>query len=141
MAEVEGGVVIDITAIDQKDPQTWCDFQGVSVEDGFAVVYKAVDEVLRSGRGMAYPIGETVKVLAKEWKANGDCGNGLHFGPTPRHAKTYHESATRFLACRIPLSHASGIPGGTAKIKARSCEVLFEVDIDGKALVTEQVAS
>jgi hypothetical protein len=140
VATVEGGVVIDVASIDQRDPQTWCDMQGIDVQDGYAVVYKAVNDNLESGRGLAYPLGKKVTVGAKGWKADGDCGNGLHFGPTPRHARAYFETATRFLACRVPVEHASGIPGSTAKIKARECVVLHEVDIDGKPLTVEAVA-
>jgi hypothetical protein len=132
-AHVEGGVVIDVASIDQSDPQTWTDMQGVTVTDGHAVVYKAVDGDLRSGRGMAYPLGATV--TAKDWKPTDECGYGLHFGPSPRHAREYHRGATRFLACSIPLAAAKGITdGGPAKIKAQSCVVLHEVDIDGKHL-------
>jgi hypothetical protein len=133
-AEVEGGVVIDITAIDQTDPQTWCDMQGAEAKGGTALVYKAVDDNLTSGYGTTYPLGETV--VAKDWNGKPNCGGGLHFGPTPRHARSYNLSATRYLACQIPLKHAKGITegGGTAKVKARECVVLYEVDIDGKRL-------
>ena len=131
-ATVEGGTVIDVSALDLSDPTVWADYHGVEVTDGHAIVYKAVNDDLTSGRGLAYPVGKTVKVTAKEWLADGRCGRGLHFGPTPRHAKAYHAGATRYLACRIPLDAASVVTdGGTAKIKARSCEVLYEVDIDG----------
>ncbi len=78
------------------------------------------------------PIGETI--IAQDWAANGACGAGLHFGPTPRHARDYFEGATRFLECSIPVKDASGIPGGTAKIKAKSCRVIREVTIDGDPL-------
>jgi hypothetical protein len=141
VATVEGGVVIDVASIDQRDPQTWCDMQGIDVDHGYAVVFKAVSDNLASGRGLTYPLGEKVTVGAKGWKADGDCGNGLHFGPTPRHARAYFETATRFLACRIPVKHASGIPGSTAKIKARECVVLHEVDIDGNVVAAEAAAS
>lgn len=90
----------------------------------------------------AYPIGETITV-GEQWRADGQCGAGLHFGPTPRHARDYFDGATRFLACRIPVDAASGIPDGTAKIKAQSCVVLYEVDIDGERLpdIAEAAAS
>ncbi len=45
---VEGGNVIDMAALDQKDPQAWCDLHGVEVIDGEAVLYKALDADLRS---------------------------------------------------------------------------------------------
>jgi hypothetical protein len=114
----------------------WCDYHGGDIANGTTVVYKAVDDHLRSGRGLAYPVGETVEAL--DWQPTDACGNGLHFGPSPRHAKVYHDSATRFLACRIRLDEARGITdGGTAKIKARSCVVLHEVDIKGRPVAAE----
>jgi hypothetical protein len=132
-AQVDGGVLIDLTRLDLSDPTVWADFHGVNSTDGHLIVYKAVDDDLRSGRGMHYPLGGTV--TAKDWKPTDACGNGLHFGPTPRHARAYHDGATRFLACRIPLAAARGITdGGTAKVKAASCEVLHEVDLDGRPL-------
>jgi hypothetical protein len=132
-AQVQGGVVINVANIDQSDPRAWTDMQGSPVEGGHAVVYKAVSDDLTSGRGMAYPIGETV--TAPDWRDEDACGDGLHFGPSPRHAREYHREATRYLACAIPLDAARGITGGgPAKIKARSCVVLYEVDIDGKRL-------
>ena len=128
-ATVEGGVVIDLTALDLSDPATWADYHGATTDGESLVVYKAVNADLRSERGMAYRLGETV--TAPDWQPTNACGAGLHFGPTPRHARTYYSEATRFLACRIPLTDAKGITGGTAKIKARVCEVLHEVDLDG----------
>jgi hypothetical protein len=134
------GAVLDVTAIDQHDPESWCEYTGVEVEDGTAIVYKAVDSELRSGRGLAYPIGETI--VDPKWAPTDECGQGLHFGPTPVHALAYHSNATRFLACRVRLSEAVGISdGGTEKIKARSCDVLYEVDEHGRRLAVEAVQS
>jgi hypothetical protein len=132
---VSGGVVIDVTSIDKHTSSSWCEWQGVEVEDGTAIVYKAVTDELKSGQGFAYPIGETV--IDPHWAPTDACGAGLHFGPSPAHAERYHDEATRFLACRIRLDEAVGISGSagdTAKIKARSCDVLYEVDIHGRAL-------
>lgn len=132
-ATVEGGVVIDIASLDLTDPAVWCGMQGVDITDGRAVVYKAVNDDLRSEHGNTnYPLGGTV--TAPDWRNDGKCGGGLHFGPTPKHAQAYNSAATRFLACSIPVDAACGIPGGTAKIKARECVVLYEVDVDGKPI-------
>ena len=129
------GAVIDVTGIDKHDPISWCEYTGVDVEDGTALVYKAVTDDLRSGMGLAYPVGETV--TASRWAPTDACGQGLHFGPTPGHALAYHWEATRFLACRIRLDEAVGItgdPGDAPKIKARACDVLYEVDLHGRQL-------
>jgi hypothetical protein len=132
-AEVVGGVLIDLTGLDLSDPATWAEYHGVEKTERHLIVYKAVDDVLASGRGFAYPLGKTV--TAPDWKPTAACGAGLHFGPSPRHAKDYFPDASRFLACAIPLDAAKGITdGGTAKIKAARCEVLYEVDLDGNRL-------
>ena len=138
-AHVEGGVVIDIASLDQSDPHIWTDMQGCEVTEDRAIVYKAVTRDLFSEWRTAYPIGQTV--TAPDWRATDACGNGLHFGPTPRHARDYHREASRYLACSIPLHVAVGITGGgTAKIKARECVVLHEVDIDGLPLTPAEVS-
>ena len=133
-ATISGGVVIDVSALDLADAATWCDMQGVDVADGQAVVFKAADARLASGYGTTYPIGETV--TAPDWQPIAECGSGLHFGPTPGHAQAYYqgEGTPRFLACSIDVSEAVGLTGGTAKIKARSCRVLYEVDLAGRRI-------
>ena len=133
-AAISGGVIIDVSALDLTDAATWLDMQGITVTDGQAVVYKAVDAGLISGYGTAYPVGETV--TAPDWTSAPLCGGGLHFGPTPGHAEAYYQgkSEPRFLACSIDVSEAVGLTGGTAKIKARSCRVLYEVDLAGRRI-------
>jgi len=54
----------------------------------------------------------------------------LHFGRSPRAAHVYYsgDGPPRFLACEIDLSESVPLDD---KIKARSCRVLHEVDLDG----------
>jgi hypothetical protein len=95
------------------------------------IVYKAVDDDLKSGRGFAYPIGETVE--DPQWEAGDFCGGGLHFSPHPHQAKYYFDGATRFLECAVSVTEISVIDGnrtGTPKLKARRARVLREVTID-----------
>jgi hypothetical protein len=126
-ATVEGGRIVDLTNVDFSDAATWAEHQGATVADGLITVYKAVSDDLKSGRGLTYPIGE--EVVAPDWKKSDACGAGLHFGPSPMHSLDYFSSATRFLEVTIPLADAIGITdGGTAKIKAKSCLVIREVD-------------
>ncbi|MGN6721529.1 MAG: DUF7666 domain-containing protein [Marmoricola sp.] len=132
-ATVEGGVVIDITQLDLDGHQDWADYHGVKTEGGELIVYKAVNDDLRSGRGFAYPIGETVTDPA--WKPGNFCGGGLHFSPSPAQAKAYFTDATRFLKCAVKVDELSIIDGAdtyeTPKLKAKSARVLCEVDIHG----------
>jgi hypothetical protein len=133
-ATITGGVLIDVSKVDKHTPESWCDWQGVDITDHHAVVYKAVNNELISSHGMAYPIGATV--TDPNWSPTDECGAGLHFGATPHHAQAYYRGGEqpRFLACRIALADAVGITGqvgDTAKIKARECVVLHEVNADG----------
>jgi hypothetical protein len=131
---VEGGVVIDVTALDLNDATAWAGYAGATVNpDGEVVLYKAVDADLKSERGFAYPIGETVE--CPDWAATNDCGGGLHLSPHPHQALAYFSRATRFLRCVVALDDLRPIPGypnDPAKAKARRVTVLAEVDIHGK---------
>ena len=135
-ATVTGGVIIEIANLDLSDPTIWCDYHGVTVADGTAVVYKAVSPELTAGQRhtqTTYTIGETV--TATDWKPTTECGHGLHFGDTPRRALIYYQggdrTTARFLACEITV--AGSVPLGD-KIKAPSCRVLHEVDLDGEVI-------
>jgi hypothetical protein len=122
-----GGVVIEVPKLTDSDPGEWCDYYGVTREDGTAVVFKAVDgDLCAHYDGTRYDVGATVE--ATDWDGVAECGGGLHFGPTPRHARKYNRSASRFLACRVLLSETVTLGD---KVKSRACEVLHEVDRDG----------
>lgn len=109
----------------------WAAYHGVEKREADLIVYKAVDDRWTTSRGFNYAPGKTV--AAPDWRADFSCGGGLHFGPTPRHARDYFPDATRFVQVAIDPAEARPIAGGgTAKIKARSCVVLAEVDIDGE---------
>ena len=117
-----GGVVIDMTALDRSDPQTWADLYGGKVKRGRLTVYKGVDADLRSAHGTTYPIGKTV--TAPDWNPVADCGQGLHFSPSPIATESYCDPQ-RYLECTVAL--ADMVPLGD-KVKARSCRVVREVD-------------
>ncbi|WP_442786809.1 DUF7666 domain-containing protein [Leifsonia sp. ZF2019] len=132
---VEGGVVIDVTKIDRCDVTQWAGYHGTEIQDGEVIVYKAVNDDLKSGRGFAYPIGETV--TCPDWDPRDACGNGLHLSPRPHHARYYFESASRFLRCAVKLDELTVIDGngsGVPKLKAKRVRVLAEVDIDGNTI-------
>ena len=127
---VSGGVVIDVSNLDLADLETWAEYVGAERDgDGF-ILYKAVTGDLRSERGFAYPIGETVEV--ETWTANNECGGGLHLSPTPSQARSYFYGATRYLRCRVAAEDLRPIPGGVAKAKARRVQVISEVDVFGR---------
>jgi hypothetical protein len=124
-----GGVVIDMTAIDESDPQTWCDLHGVTVKRGVASLFKALDADLRAGHAYTkteYAVGK--RVTAADWRDDGECGGGLHLGPTTSHATDYRSDATRWVRVEVKVADLRPIVGGTAKCKVKSCKVVAEVD-------------
>ena len=129
----KGGVIIDMTAIDANDPETWCAMHLVEVdEDGQAHLYKALDADLCAGHNYRrltnYPIGHVVDDTAN-WADNNKCGNGLHVSPTPWLAKTYYKEASRFVEVCCPVEELR--PINEAKAKAPRLRVLREVRVDG----------
>ena len=125
---ITGGVVIHVPDLERCDAATWLDFHDLAPAAGEAVVYKAVDDNWQANYGAAFTYAPGVEVVAPDYDSGRACGQGLHFGATPRQARKYRPEATRFVACAVPVD--SIVPLGD-KIKARSCRVLFEVDIDG----------
>jgi hypothetical protein len=130
-ATTKGGVVIDVTRVDQ-DGAEWCRHHGVKVSRaGVATLYKAVADDFTSRYGASYSPG--TKPSAPDWRDDDTCGGGLHFGPTPRHAKDYMPDASRFVEVGVKVADLRPIPGGTAKAKApRVVRACVEVDLDGK---------
>ncbi len=129
----QGGVVIDMTAIDANDPETWCAMHLVEVdEDGQAHLYKALDADLNAGhdyRLTHYPIGQVVDDTAN-WVGNNRCGGGLHVSPTPWMANSYYEEASRFVEVCCPVEELRPID----KAKAPRLRVLREVTLDGSPI-------
>jgi len=125
---LSGGVVIDMTALDLTDPQAWCDYAGIRVEDGNAILCKAVDDNWHAGHSYkltAYAPGTTV--TAPDWRDDNDCGGGLHVCPTPHHARDHFFEASRFVEVSAPLVSLRVID--LTKCKVPSLVVLREVDL------------
>jgi hypothetical protein len=118
---VDGGTVIDVAPI--TTVEGWCDYHGIEVAAGVAVLYKAVDRDYRSGHGFLYAPGSIP--VASDWDGGKrECGGGLHFSPRPVAAKAFHPSATKFLACPIRLTDIRPPRADDAhpeKVKARGC--------------------
>jgi hypothetical protein len=134
-----GGVVLDHTKDADMSSAEWCVYHGVEVKRGIATLYKAVNDVWTTDRGVDYSPGS--KPACDDWNDTPNCGGGLHFGPTPIHALAYHPEATKFVAVGVRLSEMRQIPGSTAKAKApRVVRACVEVDIDGKPVTQEAAA-
>ena len=138
-AVVHGGTLIDLTAITETDPVTWCAVHGVAVTDGMASLYKATDGDLTAGhsyRPVRYDVG--TEPTAPDFDARNECGGGLHLSPTTGQATTYRSDASRWVRVEVPVGEIVPIPsllsGAVAKCKVRTCRVVAEVDRDGREI-------
>lgn len=128
--DVKGGVIIDHTNVNNMDGSAWCKYHGVEVKNGIATVFKAVNDQWTTGRGTDYSPGSKPK--CNDFEDTNECGNGLHFGPSPSHARSYFESATRYIAVGVKVSELRPITGSVAKAKApRVVRACIEVDVHG----------
>lgn len=134
-ATCQGGVVIDMTAFNANDPETWCAMHLVEVdEDGQAHLYKALDADLNAGHAYRlthYPIGHVVDDTAN-WVDNNKCGGGLHVSPTPWVAKEHYGEASRFVEVMCPVEELR--PIDSSKAKAPRLRVLREVTVEGSPI-------
>jgi hypothetical protein len=138
--EVSGGVVYRVPLI--LSPGDWCERYDVPVEDGVAVLYKCVSDDFKSNRGGDYTPGTTP--IAPDWDGGKkECGGGLHFCPTPGHARGYQEGK-KYVACPVALADIAvhSDPKYPDKIKARGCcAPVYEVDRRGKRIEAASAAS
>ena len=137
LATVQGGVLIDLSAVQETDPTAWCEAHGVTVYDGVASLYKATDSDLTAGHGYhstRYDVGS--EPVAADFQADHGCGHGLHLSPTAQQATTYRPEAVRWVRVEVPVGEIVPIPsllsGQVAKCKVRTCRVVAEVDVLGR---------
>lgn len=133
---LSGGVVVDMTAVDETDPQTWCDLHGVKVDaKGNVILFKALSADLVSG-GLWNPVQWKTKGVVKcdDFDRTDKCGGGLHLGPTTWHATAYLVAASRWLKVRAKFTDLQPVTQGVAKVKVPKCTVICEVDRWGNPL-------
>lgn len=124
----------------------WLEINKVQVKGGKALLYKAVDNDLHSSRSKyhstwstgytsrmahAYRIGDVI--TAPDFVANRSCGAGLHLSTSPAAAKTYFQSATRFLEVEVDVRDINVLHNSRRsgpKCKVRSLRVIREVKLD-----------
>ena len=123
--KITATVVIPIRT--PESMEEWCEFYGVKVSRGWAVVFKGTNAEGVSAHGFAYPVGQ--EVAATDWSDIKDCGNGLHFSPRPFMTLSYAPDAARFLECKVKVSECVVLGD---KIKAPRCKVVRPVDEDGE---------
>ena len=136
--KAKGGVQIRIPEI--ATAKEWCDFYGVDIKKGVAVLFKGVDEDFSTDnariRGIFYTSGG--KPQAADWDGGeAECGGGLHFSPSPIHTLKFNSAAKHFMACPLKVSQIKVHKNAKypEKIKAAGvCAAIWEVDICGKAI-------
>ena len=127
-ATTDGGVVIDVAALDLTDIVTWAGYRGTRVRTGTVTAYKAVGADWQTHRkGWVYEPGATV--TAADWDGKPECGGGLHLCARPAQSRRYYSTATRYVECEVAVADAVVVGD---KLKARAVRVVCEVDIDGE---------
>ena len=138
----KGGVQVKVPEI--ATMKEWCEFYGVDVKRGIAVVFKAVDNDYSTANARPKKIFYTPgsKPTAPDWDGGRqECGGGLHFSPTPGHALDFNREAKRFIACPVKVSEIKIVknPHYPEKIKAPGvCVPCWEVDRCGKAIPAKE---
>jgi hypothetical protein len=140
----EGGVVIDVSALDLDDAETWCAYHGVAVVDGVATLYKAVDSGWSTARGTSYRPGSAP--VAADWRDDHECGGGLHLSPLPSQAAGYFDSVAddrpvHYVRVGVALATLRPIDGRDIWVipKAKAPAVVVacvEVDGHGREVVS-----
>ena len=137
LPQVDGGRQ---TRVIINTPEQWCDYYSVTVADGIATLFKAVDDdysTLRSREvGIFYRPGAVP--VAPDWDGGIlECGGGLHCSPRPGMALEFNPDAKRFVALPVALADIAVHPDGdyTHKVKVRGCcGPIYEVDRHGNPI-------
>ena len=136
-AKVEGGV--QITPPDTTTGAAWCEFYGVPVTEGVAVLYKAVEDDWRgkTKTTVTYRPGE--EPTAPDWDGGkAECGGGLHFFAHPWEGSRWCDGYKHILGCPVKVDELSA-KGQSAqypdKVKAPGvCAPVYEVNVDGERI-------
>ena len=140
--KASGGVQIKIP--EPATAKEWCDFHGVEIKKGVAVLFKAVDEDYSTARArlrkIFYKPGDSPQ--APDWDGGKEeCGGGLHFAYTPMRARAFNPEAKHLIACPVKVAQIAvhKNPSSPSKIKAPGlCAPCWEVDIDGNKIAGVQ---
>jgi len=141
---IEGGGFV--VRKDISTPAAWCNYYGVKVHDGVAVLFKAVTQAYgppcHAGNSVVYTPGTTP--VAPDWDGGKrECGGGLHFSPNIPATAKFHSDNPRWVACPVALDGLSVHPNGSYpdKVKARGCVApIWEVDRFGEPLPGQVVS-
>jgi hypothetical protein len=138
----KGGVIIKVPRLDTAEK--WCEFHGVKVQRGQALLYKALRPDWTSPHKMSYAPGS--KPVAPDWDGGKvECGGGLHFSPHPRLARDFLSgddvATAKYVGCWVRLADIAVDPDGQMpdKVKARAvAKPCFEVTVDGEPVTSNR---
>jgi hypothetical protein len=136
-----GAVILDKPVI--KTAEDWCGYHGADIEDGNAVLFKAVDDdwsTDNARRANVFYVPGTAPE-APDWDGGAkECGGGLHFSPSPTAALYFNSGATKFVRCLVPLDDIAVHPNGQypQKVKAPRAVAVAACDRFGD-LITDEV--
>ena len=120
-------------------PQDWCDYYGVEVKNGIAVLYKSVHSDFFNPQNRTIQYTPGTKPEAPDWDdGKKECGGGLHFSPCVAMAREFHKAPdAKYVACPVALKdmsvHFDGSMPQKCKAK-RVCKPLWEVNVDGEKI-------
>jgi hypothetical protein len=129
-ATCKGGVQVRI-----EQPTTardWCDYYGAVVIGKNALLF---NDGFESPHHVVYSPGS--EAVASDWDGGQlECGGGLHFSPHPAMTLEFNSTATKFIACLVPLADVAVHPDGEypQKVKARRCWNYYECDRLGNVI-------
>ncbi len=133
-AKIDGGHQITFRI---DTPEEWCEYYGVDVTDGVALLYKGLDANFKAERNAFDYTPGTIPV-APDWDGGtNECGGGLHFSPSPAMTREFAQNAVKYVACPVALKDIAVHPDGDypQKVKARGCcAPVYEVDIHGRRI-------
>ncbi len=129
-AKATGGIQTEAYIETAKE---WCEYYGVEIKRGVAVLYKAVRDDFGSWRDPDFKYIPGTKPFVTEMDSS-ECSTGLHFCPHPRMANDFNRS-NKFVACPVKINEIMFNMdwGSPQKVKAkRVYQACYEVTIDGE---------
>ncbi len=136
-AKAKGGIQKKAYAYRPKLAKEWCEFYGVNVSNGVALLFKGVRTTFcTAGYGFEYKPGSTPQ--APDWDGGkAECGGGLHFSPCPEMTLEFDDKATNFIACPVRLKDIAIHPNGQYPQKCKApglCAPCYEVNRKGERI-------
>jgi len=123
-----------------KSIEEWCERNLIEINNGKFLVYKATDINYQTQDNFKYTIGKIV--TDPQWNPSTgiECGFGLHFCYDPIACEQFNDRPGHYLLCEVDVKNVAffkGTPVYPAKIRAKSCKVICEVDRNGNRITSK----